>query len=292
MTTIGHLGEFGLIDKVKAFCPTFDGVVHSIGDDTAVLSFDRSYYQLLTTDMMVEDVHFTKAMDPALVGHKALACNISDIAAMGGLPTVAVISIGLPKHLHVTWIEKFYQGLGRLAKQFKVSVVGGDTVRSKAIVINIALLGLVEKKNLVTRSGAKSSDVIFVSGALGGSFKSGRHLNFIPCVNQARFLVNFAKPSAMMDISDGLAGDLNHLLRASKVGCKLDEALIPKHQGVSLAEAMTDGEDYQLLFTMSGSKARKLESWQMKNRKWFFYRIGQCVADKRQLIKLKGFTHF
>ncbi len=289
---ITTLGEFNLIDRIKSICPISSRVIETIGDDTAVLSYTKDKYQLFTTDMMTENVHFTRRMSARLIGHKALACNISDIAAMGGIPTFAVVSLGVPKTLPIKWVDEMYQGIAALAKQFGVSIVGGDTIKSDKITINIALLGEVEKKYCVLRRGAKPGDAIFVTGLLGGSLKSGRHLDFIPKVEQARFLVKKFKPSAMMDISDGLAGDLNHILKASGVGAHLNDTDIPCHHGVSLKQALTDGEDYELLFTLSSTKAKALMNWQIKNKRWFYYYIGDIVANSRQTIQLKGFRHF
>ena len=173
-----------------------------------------------------------------------------------------------------------------------VSIVGGDTIKLDKIIINVALLGEVEKKYLVTRDGAKPGDWIFVSGALGGSLKSGKHLTFVPRLAQARFLVQNFKPNAMMDISDGLAGDLNHILKTSKVGAKLWEHQIPRNVGCTLQQAFSDGEDFELLFTLAPAKARKILDWQQKHKKWFFYPIGQITSNPKQLIQKKAFTHF
>jgi thiamine-monophosphate kinase len=292
MPNISSIGEFGLIDVIRKQLRVDSKVIRGIGDDTAVLPYGSSKYLLFTTDMLAENVHFARRMPAQDVGHKALACNISDIASMGGLPTFAVVSLGVPKNLSTTYIKDFYQGMQKLACQFGVSIVGGDTIKSDKITINVALLGEVEKKYLVTRDGARSGDQIFVTGPLGGSLKSGRHLTFVPRVAQARFLVGYFKPSAMMDISDGLAGDLNHILKASKVGAQLDYLSIPKHKSVSLKQALTDGEDFELLFTLSPSKAKKLIEWQQNNKQWFFYPIGQITSNPKQLIRAKSFTHF
>jgi len=289
---ISQLGEFGLIERLKKFAPVSKSVIKGIGDDTAVLPFDRNEYQLLTTDMLAEDTHFTRRMSPRSIGHKALACNISDIAAMGGRPTFAVISIGLPQNLPVSFVKEVYKGIQQIAQEYKVSIVGGDTIKTDKIVINIALLGLVEKKYLVTRDGAKAGDWIFVTGPLGGSFKSGRHLNFSPRMSQARFLVENFKPSAMMDISDGLAGDLNHILTASKKGARLDHESIPRHKGVSLSQALNDGEDFELLFTLSLKNARLLMDWQSRAKSFYFYPIGNITANVREKIDSQSFTHF
>jgi thiamine-monophosphate kinase len=289
---IFQIGEFGLINALKKYAPVSKAVIKGIGDDAAVLPYSKSEYLLFTTDMLAEDTHFTRRMPPKAIGHKALACNISDIAAMGGWPTFAVISIGLPKSLPVRFIKDIYQGMQRVAQAFNVSIVGGDTIKSDKIVINVALLGLVEKKCLVTREGARAGDWIFVTGPLGGSFKSGRHLNFSPRLPQARFLVENFKPNAMMDISDGLAGDLNHMLKASGVEARLDHASIPRHKGASLSQALNDGEDFELLFTLSPIKSRSLMDWQLRQRSFYFYPIGSITADVKEKINSKSFTHF
>jgi thiamine-monophosphate kinase len=289
---ISKLGEFGLIEALKAYAPVSKSVIKGIGDDAAVLPFSKSEYQILTTDMLAEDAHFTRRMKAKSIGHKALACNISDIAAMGGWPTFAVVSIGIPKNLPVSFVKDLYKGMQDVAKAFDVSIVGGDTIKSDKIVINIALLGLVEKKYLVTRDEAKPGDMIFVTGPLGGSFKSGRHLNFTPRVSQARFLVENFNPNAMMDISDGLAGDLNHILKASRVGARLDYESIPLHKGVSLAQALNDGEDFELLFTLSATKASLLMDWQATKKSFYFYPIGTITSNVKERINAKSFTHF
>jgi thiamine-monophosphate kinase len=289
---VSSLGEFGLIEMIRHQLRIDSKIIRGIGDDAAVLPYNQSKYLLLTTDMLVQNIHFTKDMSAIEVGEKALACNVSDIAAMGGLPTAAVVSIGLPRNLAVSYVKDLYKGLQKVASRFGVSIVGGDTVKSDKIVVNIALLGEVRKKYLITRDGAKAGHWIFVTGPLGGSLKSGHHLNFTPRLAQARFLVKNFKPSSMLDISDGLAGDLNHILKASRVGAILDEKSIPKNKGVNLKQALEDGEDFELLFTLSSLKSKKLLQWQEKNKKWFFYPIGQITANPKQLISFKGYTHF
>jgi len=289
---ISQLGEFGLIDVLKKFSPVTKEVIKGIGDDAAVLPFSKTEYLLFTTDMLAQDVHFTLGMSAQAIGHKALACSISDIAAMGGRPTFAVISIGIPKDLPVRFITELYQGIKLTAKTFDVSIVGGDTIKADKLVINIALLGQVEKKYLTLRDGAKPGDWIFVTGPLGGSFKSGRHLNFTPRVAQARFLVENFTPNAMMDLSDGLAGDLGHILKESRAGARLDYAAIPRNKGASLEQALNDGEDFELLCTLSPKTARSLMEWQEKRKAFYFYPIGVITKDVKEKINSKSFTHF
>ena len=289
---ISQLGEFGLIDALKKLAPLSKTVIKGIGDDAAVLPYTKDKYLLLTTDMLAQDEHFTRPMPPRWIGHKALACSISDIAAMGGMPTFAVVSIGVPKNLPVRFIEDVYRGMRATARDFNVSIVGGDTIKTDKMIINVALLGWVEKKYLVTRDGARAGDWIFVTGPLGGSLASGRHLSFTPRLAQGRFLVENFKPNAMIDISDGLAGDLNHILRTSGVGARLGHDLIPRHQGVSLSQALGDGEDFELLFTLTGRSAQKLMDWQATQKVFYFYPVGTITANPKEKIYAKSFTHF
>lgn len=297
MRTLRQLGEFGLIDRLKKFQNLSPRVIHGIGDDAAVLPLDRTRHQLFTTDMLTEGVHFLCAMSARQVGWKALAVNVSDIAAMGGSPGCAVVSLGIPRDLGLQYIEGIYEGLNQCARRFGISVVGGDTVRSRELVINIALLGTVEKKHLVLRSGAREGDVIFVTGALGRSFKSGRHLTFTPRLKEAHWLVRNVRPSAMIDISDGLSGDLGHILKASQTGALLDEELIPRRKGADLRSAMNEGEDFELLFTVAPEKAQRL----IRAGKFFPIGVIACAGQGFFLHKKDGaivrvapkaFSHF
>ena len=301
---LSHLGEFGLIELIRKSSALTGDVVRGIGDDAAVLNFSgaaREYYQLFTTDMLLEDVHFTRKMNARLIGRKALACNISDVSAMGGTPSSAVVSLAVPPDLKIRFIEDIYRGINHLAKRFGMAIVGGDTVKSEKIVINIALLGRVKKKQLVTRGGASAGDMIFVTGPLGRSFQTGKHLSFTPRVAQAQFLVNHFKPTAMIDISDGLCADLGHILKMSDVGVCLYEENIPKTKNATLQQALSDGEDFELLFTLSKKDEKFL--LRKKHKSFDFYFIGEIIAVKKkiilikkdgsqQIIPFKGFTHF
>ena len=302
MTKLSHLGEFGLIESLKKFQNLLPRVVKGIGDDAAVLKVKGGRYLLFTTDMLVQDVHFSLRMSARAVGHKALACNLSDIAAMGGEPVFAVVSLGVPGNMSTRYVKDLYAGMWTVARAFGVSIVGGDTVRSDKVVVNVALLGEVEKRKLIRRQGARTGDWIFVSGHLGGALKSGRHLKFTPRVKEARFLVNNFKPSAMMDLSDGLAGDLAHILKASCVGALLEEKLIPRHRGVTVERALTDGEDFELLFTMPSARAKKLLEYEGPAKFRFCpigvvrpRREGFCIvraSGQVEAVEAKGYRHF
>jgi len=301
--SLRDLGEFGLIGLIKKGAPLKKEVIKGIGDDTAVLPLNSKKYLLLTTDMLVEDVHFLAT--PArrageqfrppkerrksksiyrLIGQKALAVNISDIAAMGGMPKFAVVSLGVSKDTCLHAIKDIYHGINGLAKKFGVSVVGGDTVFSPRLVINITLTGEVEKKYLVLRSGAKIKDKIFVTGPLGCSLKTGKHLNFTPRVKAAQYLVKSFKPSAMIDVSDGLVADLNHILTQSKLGAVLEESKIPRNKGAQLTDALYDGEDFELIFTVSPEKAKRL----VNQKKIKCFCIGEVVKQKGIWLRNKG----
>jgi len=293
------LGEFGLIARLAKKTFVAKHVVKGIGDDTAVLPLTRKKYLLFSTDLLCEGVHFTKKEDPFLIGRKALACSLSDIAAMGGVATSAVVSVGLPKSCPVHVVDEIYRGINTLARKFKTSIVGGDTVQNKTIIINVAMLGEVEKTKLVLRSGAKTGDQIFVTGPLGRSLTTKKHLLFTPRLNEAAYLVSHVKPNAMIDISDGLAADLGHILEESKKSAVLDEVAIPRMKGASLTDALHDGEDFELVFMLSRKQASKI--FMQKHVKVFW--IGEIIGQGRGLslrdakgkikkINFKGYKHF
>jgi len=304
-STLTKIGEFGLIRMIEKLVKAPNSsVVKGIGDDAAVLKWNKAKYLLFTCDMLIEDVHFRSNMRSSDIGRKALACSISDIAAMGGLPKYAIISIGLPKNLKISFVRSLYNGINNIARRFKVDIVGGDTNRSKKIIIDVTMIGEVEKESLVLRSSAKANDLIFVTGALGGSFKSGRHLTFIPRLQEARLLVKNYSLNSMIDISDGLAQDLGHILDSSDKGALVYERAIPKHKSASIKEALYNGEDYELLFTLSNQQAHKLiDDIAAKKIKFPVTAIGQIIERKngftiidsrgvRKPLKPRGFRHF
>lgn len=301
---LSKIGEFGFINAIKKLITTDSSVVRGIGDDAAVLRLNQNKYLLLTVDMLIEGVHFRRNMKPFDIGHKALSCSISDIAAMGGLPKYAVISVGLPANLGISYAKNLYKGIIDTAKEFKINLVGGDTNRSKNIIIDIALIGEVERKNLVLRSKAKVNDIVFVTGFLGSSFKSGKHLKFTPRLNEARFLVNNYRINSMIDISDGLLQDLSHILEESRAGAVIFEKAIPKNNSADLKEALYDGEDFELLFTVPKKAAQKIIKDKLKKKIRFPITAigiitkksaGYIIVDdygKKRSLRIKGFRHF
>jgi thiamine-monophosphate kinase len=298
---VKDIGELALISRIAGKIRTDKSVVKGIGDDTAVIKWTKGKYLLFTCDMTVEDVHFKlSGARPEQIGRKALARNISDIAAMGGIPRYAVVSIGLRPDLPVSVTDRISRSIVDLAKRYKINIVGGDTVKSKKIVVDISLLGEVEKKNLILRSGAKRGDLVFVTGAIGGSRKS-RHLDFEPRLNEARKLVTRFKINSMIDISDGLLLDAWRIADASGVGIRLYEKLVPLSKGAGPFEkAVKEGEDFELLFTMSPKEAIRASKVKFKipisligqitDRREDFKIVD--ISGKEKQIKPKGFLHF
>lgn len=299
-TSLSKLGEFGLINFITRRLDKDASVIEGIGDDTAIVSYKPNKKLLLTTDMLIEGVHFTKDTPARQIGRKALACSISDICAMGGVPRHALISLGVSGRTKTQFVKDIYSGINHLARKYKVMIVGGDTVKSNKLIINIALTGDAELKNVIRRNGAKPGDQIFVTGKLGGSLKSDRHMTFEPRVKESKYLTKYFKPTAMIDVSDGLAPDLKHILDSSEVGALLYEENIPLHTGVSVANAMYDGEDFELLFTLPKAQANKLMKRKLSMK---FYHIGEIVPKAKKFlvvdkdgkhkdISRKGFRHF
>ncbi len=299
MTLLKTIGEFGLISRIRKLIKTDSSVIKGTGDDCAVLKLDGARYQLFTCDMLVENTDFTLKDAPYLIGRKSLAVSVSDIAACAGRPRYCLVSLGVPKNTSVEFIDKMLKGMLGLAKKYNINLVGGDLSRATEVTIDVSMLGIVEKKNLVLRSGAKLGDVIFVTGELGGSI-IGKHLKFIPRLEEARFLVKNFKVNSMIDISDGLASDLGHILEESKVGAVIYEDLIPISKDArNLNDALYSGEDFELLFTVSQEQAKKINRRKLS----IFKPIGEIVhkkyglrlADKYgkgKVIKPEGFRHF
>ncbi|MDP2912872.1 MAG: thiamine-phosphate kinase [Candidatus Omnitrophota bacterium] len=256
---IRDIGEIGLIRRFAAKQRVDKSVIQASGDDAAVIRWTKTKYLLLTCDMLIEDVHFKlRRALPYQIGWKALARTISDIAAMGGVPRYALVSIGISPKAPVSLADGIHQGMVSLAKRFKVNIVGGDLARSEKLVIDVSLAGECEKKNLVLRSGARPGDIIFVTGAIGGSIR-GKHLDFTPRVAEARRIVNNFKINSMIDISDALLLDLWRISDASAVGARIYESLIPLSRDAgSFVKAVSQGEDFELLFTMSRIEAKRL----------------------------------
>jgi thiamine-monophosphate kinase len=228
-------------------------VLTGIGDDCAAIRpMPGGELQLLKTDALVEGIHFAPGTPPERVGWKALCRPLSDIAAMGGTPLHAMVTVAAPAGWNtVTWTG-LYRGIGKAARAHGVSVVGGETVRSPGpAFLSVSLTGAVAKKRLKLRSGAKPRDLICVTGRLGGSFKSGRHLSFLPRLAEGQWLGGRKEVTAMMDLSDGLGSDLPKLAVDSRCSFRIVEDSLPRNRGCAITSALSDGEDYELLLTVS-----------------------------------------
>jgi thiamine-monophosphate kinase len=304
-------------------------VIQGIGDDVAVINRNGKTL-LITTDLLIEGIHFDRSwIDPYRLGKKALTVNLSDIAAMGGIPKYFLISVGLPKNLSLSFISLFYRGLREGARKFNVDLIGGDTSVSEKIVINICLLGEGEKKNLLFRRGARVGDDLFVSGTLGDAAlglkilqKKGdtegptslieKQLSPCPRIQLGQIIAKRRYATAMIDISDGLLIDTTHLLEESRVGARIWEEQVPLSRSYrkwiySYAEdlcqmALCGGEDYELLFTAPPKMRKKLSSL-AHSLNVSITRIGEILPQKEGFYVTKkdgreyspshlGFDHF
>ena len=299
------MNEFELIARLTKTLPTNETVVTGAGDDCAVLDLGvPGKLILFKTDAVVEGVHFYKETPPEKIGRKALARGLSDIAAMAGTPTAALVTLALPKDFDAKFAAKIYDGLNALAEKTGVAVVGGETTTNpERILISIALLGTVPRGKQILRSGAKVGDAIFVTGELGGTLAS-RHLDFEPRLAEARWLAEHFQLHALMDLSDGLAGDLQHILNASKVGAVLLKSALPVSRAAKLQAkesssakpvvlaALTDGEDFELVFTVASKDAVKLlDAWKKRFPSLKLSCIGKTVAGDGILLRDKSGSH-
>jgi len=309
------MNELELIPLLTRNLPTNDSVVTGVGDDCAVLDLGIPERLLLfKTDAVVEGTHFTCATPPEKIGRKAIARCLSDIAAMAGQPTAALVTIALPKEFDPEFVKGIYAGLNALAQLFGVAIVGGETTTNpERILISIALLGTVAKEKCIHRHGSKPGDAIFVTGHLGGSI-DGHHLDFKPRLAEARWLADHFTPTSMIDLSDGLAGDLRHLLARDALGAELLKRAIPISHAAKvqakaesaakppLLAALTDGEDFELLFTVPSRDAVPLlDGWKLQFPEVKLSCIGKISATPGVKLRDKdgfkpmpdhGYVHF
>jgi thiamine-monophosphate kinase len=331
---IKEIGEFGLIDRLaQKLGQPDESVIVGIGDDAAVLQVTEGHQTVMTTDMLVEGIHFlSQTITFHNLGFKSLAVSISDIAAMGGIPKHAVISLAIPPQVHVESLESLYEGVAEICRQHGTHVVGGDIVKiQERLVISVTILGEVETGRALLRSGAKPGDVVFVSGTVGGSAAGlallqgeGDHLSVTerdkliefhqrpkPQVLLGRLLLQSGICTSCNDISDGLASELNEIAQASGVGMEIERSAIPIHSAVRafasavqkdpLDFALFGGEDYQLVGT---AREDAFPSLQMRAREMgiSLTRIGIVTKEKGiwltgggqqpRLIEAKGYCHF
>jgi thiamine-monophosphate kinase len=321
---LGKIGEFGLIEKIRKAAPQGGGVRAGIGDDAAWVASGGADL-LVTADLLIENVHFDLRWTSFYaLGYKTLAVNLSDIAAMGGIPAYLTLSLAIPARFRSEDIEEFYRGVRALAVRSGVSVVGGDTSSAGRFFVSAALIGRAPYKP-VLRSGARAGDDLYVTGTLGDSalglkllkkksrrrdatYLMRRHNYPTPRLRAGALLAQKRLATAMIDLSDGLLQDLGHICKASRVGAEIREEALPlspayrKISGGDTALALGGGEDYELLFTARPRARETLE--RLKTRLGVrLTRIGRCV-DAREGVRvldgrgrarkpsLRGYDHF
>ena len=304
--------EFALIDWIRhrSQAAAAEDVIVGIGDDMAVLNLGDQKV-LITTDMLLEGVHFDLARASlAQVGYKAMACSLSDCAAMAALPVAAVAAVALPRAMSMEQATQLYEGLAQAARKYECPVVGGDTTSwDKPLAIDVTMLARPGSVEPVLRSGASVGDAIMVTGRLGGSAQ-GRHLTFEPRVAEARMLAELATLTAMIDISDGLSSDLDHICRQSRAAAMIEAEAVPVSAAAQetadpLGAALSDGEDFELLFCVSPSDADELLDCWPNRSDVPLSRIGRIVeprGDQRlflqwatgkvDTIEVSGWEHF
>lgn len=322
--------EFHFIDQIKPKRVAQSGLIAGIGDDAALFRPTSGMEQIICMDTMVEGVHFTsQTMDPFQVGYKALAVNISDIAAMGGIPTYYLVSIAIPKNWNETDLLSIYEGMAMLADRYDMDLIGGDTVSiAETLVITVTVLGEVEKGTHLLRSHAKPGDIVFVTGTVGDSaaglnllLHNGKDHSFTeiektliqkhqypkPRVEIGRLLSTFQRVS-LNDISDGLASETNEIAKASGVTLLIDENKIPLSEAIldqdkdrALEFALYGGEDFELIGTMAPSDWDILEK-KVKKHGYALSKIGTVSeggpavflnrGGELQKLEMKGYNHF
>jgi len=314
-----EIGEFGFIERFK---PWFADLVTQsqvgIGDDCAIISSNHEEDWLITTDLLMEDVHFLRsATTPEQLGYKSLAVNLSDIAAMGGKPVGTFLSIAIPPDIDVEYLDAFMNGYHQLSEKYSTPLLGGDTTRSmKPLVINVCVLGTCLKGMARKRTMAAVGDVVCVTGPLGDSagglqillnqiprsdvnrYLLDKHHTPEPRIYEGQWLAGNQSVHAMIDISDGIASDLNHILKASGVAAQIQLDRIPlsdqlvrvtaQHGWNAIELAVGGGEDYELLFTASPESVEIIQQTFQNLFKNQIYQIGRIIDGSPEIHWLKG----
>jgi thiamine-monophosphate kinase len=278
--TVAALGEAALIQAIRRWLgPASPPPPRGIGDDCAVLAPARRR-QLLTVDPVIYRRHFDDRLAPERVGQKLLKRNLSDLAAMGGRPTAAVIALTLDPRARVDWLRRFHRGLAGCARRYGVPIVGGDVAQADGVLAaSLALLGTAVGPRLLTRAGARRGDWIYVTGVLGRSSGSGHHWRFTPRLAEGAWFARRPEVRAMMDVSDGLAKDL-WALTPKGTEPAVDPSAVPRRPGASLSAALQDGEDYELAVALSASADRNAfeRAWRRAFPHTRLRRIGRFLA--------------
>ena len=286
---LADIGEDNLVAELTRSLRFNSRVKIGPGDDCAVVKFGKRW-QLLKTECIVESIHFLKESPAFWVGWKALCRAISDVAAMGGKPMDALVTIAVAPQARLRWLRGVYSGLRKAARRYEVNLVGGETSRSPGpVFISVALTGIVEKRRALLRSGGKPGDFLYVTGQLGGSIRR-KHLRFEPRLAEALWLADHFTINAMIDLSDGLGSDLPRLAKASNTAFEIDRERLPLNKGCSIEQAISDGEDYELLFAVPPGITPALEErWVKKFPTLALTQIGRLTEPKLQRRNASGF---
>jgi len=280
------IGEGRLLGQVFSRLSLGKEVVNGLGDDCAVVETrDHRNLLVLKTDCVVAGMHFLPTANALHVGWKAMMRPLSDFAATSAVPQFALITLIAPEKTKVEWVERLYRGLSRAAKRFKVSIVGGEMSGTPGpVAISVSVVGFVERNRSVSRRGGKA----------GGALKQ-KHLQFVPRIVESRWLTRNFPIHAMMDLSDGLGADLPRLAKASRVGFAIEMENLPVARGAKIDNAISEGEDYELLFAVSRrERNRLLRSWQKKFPRLLLTRIGSLsqLSTRNHQVLPRGYTHF
>jgi thiamine-monophosphate kinase len=297
MSTLGEIGEHETIKRILPMLGSHADLAVGAGDDCAVCRLpNRGGDQVFTTDPIIEGVHFQSLEKPERIGHKAIGRALSDIAAMGAQPQWILVNVVAPPDLEFQYLEKIYEGMTALCERFGAIIIGGDVAKGPVLELHVFGTGLLPEDSALLRSGAKNGDSILVTGPLGNSFASGHHLDFIPKVDEGFFLRETGLVNSMMDLSDGLATDLRHILKQSGVGAELSGKAVPTIG--TLEQALFDGEDFELLFTVASADTDELrERWKARFGTDLPV-IGRIINNPGILmldgseLKAKAFEHF
>ena len=296
MTTLKQVGERGLIRRLAKLLPTRDDVRVGIGDDVAVVHVEGTHTDLLlTSDAVIEGTHFLPRTPGAQVGHKAIGRALSDLAAMGGEPLWGLIDLVASPDTPVRRVEEVYRGAARLAQKYGLAIIGGDTTQGARLELHVFAAGQAPQGAAVLRSGARPGDGVYVTGGLGGSL-AGRHLRFEPRLEEGLWLREYGWAGAMIDLSDGLATDLGHILESSGVGAEIDAKAVPvsaaarrlRGKRKPLDRALFDGEDFELLFTVAADRETAFRSSWQDTFRLRCTRVGHITAHKGRLLLTEG----
>jgi thiamine-monophosphate kinase len=324
--TVAQFGERALIRRISARLTSASWLVVGPGDDAAVIEPERGLLEVVTTDALVESVHFDRRFcPPDAIGHKALAVNLSDLAAMGASPRAALLSLVLPDGLSIADVDALLDGLLSLAGRWKVALIGGNITRSPGpLVIDVTAIGSVGRRRVLTRAGARPGDDVYVTGSIGGGAvglsaflehadepaAQERYLRPEPRVRAGMLLGRNRAATACIDLSDGLADGLSQVAQASGVGIAVDQAALPierailrwfeQHRADPVLEAVAGGDDYELLFTSRSAQRSRLRAVRQRLGSLAITRIGVVTKERKLVLRTpdgerplpEGYQHF